>query len=47
MKIEWEDLFMGRIAIGWRSTTATLKLWTTKFMNLVIEQGRACWAVRN
>ena len=38
---------MGRMAIGWRSVTAKLKPWATKFMNLMIEWGRACWTARN
>ena len=37
MEIVWEDLFMGRMAIGWRSAMGKLKPWTTKFMNLLIE----------
>ena len=39
MAVGWEDLFMGRMAIGWRRTTEKLKPWTTKFMNLKIEWG--------
>ena len=41
MEVGWEDLFMGRMAVGWKSATATLKPWMTKFMNLMIEWGRA------
>ena len=39
-EIGWGGLFMGRMAIGWRSTTEKLKPWTTKCMNLMIEWGR-------
>ena len=38
---------MGRMATGWRSATEKLKPWTTKFMNHLIEWGRACWTARN
>ncbi len=47
MEMGWEDLFMGRMAIGWRSATEKVKPWITKFMNLMIECGRSCWTVRN
>ena len=47
METAWEDLFMGRMAIGWRRATEKLKLWTTKIMNLMIEWGRSCWTARN
>ena len=43
----WENLFMGRMAIRCKSTTEKLKPWTTKFMSLMIEWGRACWTDRN
>ena len=42
MEIGWEDLFMGRMAMGRRSATEKVKPWTTKFMNLMIEWGRSC-----
>ena len=41
MEMSWEHLFMGRMAIGWRSATEKLKPWITKFMNLMIEWGRS------
>ena len=44
MEMGWENLFMGRMAIGSRSATEKLKPWITKFMNLMIEWGRSCWA---
>ena len=47
MEIEWEDLIMGRMAIGWRSATENLKPWTTKIMHLMIEWGRACSTAGN
>ena len=47
MGIGWEGLLMGRMSVGWRSAMENLKLWMTKFMNLMIEWGRACWAARN
>ena len=47
MEMGWEDLFMGRMAIGWRSATEKVKPWITKFMNLMIEWGRSCWTARN
>ena len=37
MEMGWEDLFMGRMAIGRRSAKEKVKPWITKFMNLVIE----------
>ena len=42
MEMGWEDLYIGRMAIGWRRTTEKLKPWTTKFMNLMIEWGQSC-----
>ena len=47
MEIGWEDLFMGRMAFGWRSATEKVKPWITKFMNLVIEWRQSCWTARN
>ena len=47
IEMEWEDLFMGRMTIRWRSTTENLKPWITKFMNLMIEWGRSCWTARS
>ena len=41
MEMGWEDLFMGRMAIRWRSATEKVKPWITKFMNLMIEWGRS------
>ena len=38
---------MGEMAIGWRGAMKNLTPWTTKFMNLLIEWGRACWTARN
>ena len=32
MEMGWEDLFVGKMAIGWRSATEKLKAWTTKLM---------------
>ena len=37
MEMGWEDLFIGRMAIRWRSATEIVKPWITKFMNLMIE----------
>ena len=37
MEMGWEYLFMGRMAIGWRSTMEKVKPWIMKFMNLMIE----------
>ena len=39
MEIGWENLFIGRMAIGWRHATEKLKPWTMEFMNLMIEWG--------
>ena len=39
MEMRWEDIFTGRMAIGWRRATEKLKPWTTKIMNLMIEWG--------
>ena len=47
MEMGWEDLFMGRMAIGWRSATEKVKPWITKCMNLMIEWERLCWTARN
>ena len=47
MEMGWEDLFMGRKAIGWRIAKVKLKSWISKFMNLMIEWGRSCWTNRN
>ena len=39
MEMGWEDLFMRRMAVGWRSATEKVTPWITKFMNLMIEWG--------
>ena len=47
MEMGWEDLFMGRMAIRWRSAMEKVKPWITKFMNLMIEWWRSCSTNRN
>ena len=47
LELGWEDLFMGRMATGWKSATESLKSRKTKLMSLVIEWGRTCWTTRN
>ena len=42
IEMGWEDLFMGRMATGWRSAMENLKPWITKLMSLMIEWGRSC-----
>ena len=47
MEIGWEDLCMRRMATRWKSAKEKLKPRTKKFMNLMIEWGRAGWTARN
>ncbi len=45
--IDWEYIFTGKFAKGWRNCWTERRQWATKFAILMMTWGRACWTSRN
>ena len=46
-KIGWEQLFMGKMACGWRHCWPDKNYWRASIAHTYMEWGRACWRHQN